>query len=138
MLSISLVAACQTNRHTLPDWQGVEPLAAAQAPIPLCTWPELTRESRAGAEYFVMDADGFGQQLQCQASEQGNYDVAAANAESVSALADLVDTLDDIGLRQQDLAEFQLDELERDRREARLESWTYKGLLAAVLIAVAL
>jgi len=85
-----------------------------------------------------MDAVGFGQQLQCQASEQGNHDIAAANAESVQALIDLVTTVDDIGRRQQDLAEFQLDELERDRRAAELESWTYKGLLAAVLIAVAL
>lgn len=63
---------------------------------------------------------GFGQQLVCQAAEQGNYQVAAANAESVEALASLVNTLNDIGRRQQDLAEFQLDELERDRRTAEM------------------
>ena len=136
LLNISL-AACQTN-HSLPDWQGVDELAGAEAPIARCEWPDVERESRDGQEYFVMDAVGFGQQLQCQATEQANYEVAAANAESVQALIDLVNTVDDIGRRQQDLAEFQLDELERDRREATIEGWTYKGLLAAVLIAIAL
>ena len=85
-----------------------------------------------------MDAVGFGQQLVCQSSEQGNHDVAAANAESIEALLNELNTINKIGERQHDMAEFQLDELERDRRDAEVEGWAYKGLLAVVLIAVAL
>lgn len=47
-------------------------------------------------------------------------------------------TMSKIGERQHDMVEFQLSELERDRRDANLEAWTYKGLLAVVLIAIAL
>ena len=85
-----------------------------------------------------MDAVGFGQQLVCQAAEQGNYKVAAANAESIEALLTLINAVNEIGQRQHDMAEFQVDQLDRDRRAAELEGWAYKGLLAVVLIAVSL
>ena len=74
----------------------------------------------------------------CQGSEQGNHKVAAANAESIEALLNKLNTINEIGTRQHDMAEFQINELDRDRRDAELEGWAYKGLLVAVLIVVAL
>ena len=132
-----ILSACQTPR-TLPEWQGKEQPVKAEQPIPECDWPELVKEDRTAGEYFVMDAVGFGQQLVCQAAERGNHDIAAANAESIEALINQLNTVNEIGVRQHNMAEFQLDELERDRRDAEVEGWAYKGLLAAVLIAVAL
>ena len=85
-----------------------------------------------------MSADKRGASAASDAAEQGNHDVVAANAESIEALLNAISTVHDIGQRQQDMADFQLGELERGRRAATIEALTYKGLLAALLIVVSL
>lgn len=131
-MSIALIG-CSSPR-TLADWQGKQSSVEVVEAEPPCVWPDLEREG----DRFYMDADGFRQQKDCQAAEQGNHKIAGANAESVRELQSELNTVNEIGQRQRDMAEFQINELDRDRRDANLEAWTYKGVLALVLIAVAL
>lgn len=89
-------------------------------------------------DYSALDKAGFIQYLQCLEVSDATRVVAEKNAVSVEAMILAYEQSVKIGDLQQELAEFQLNELDADRREAKFEAWTMKGLLAVVLIAVAL
>lgn len=130
----SIAAGCATDRE-LPDWTPVTTDIQATRPAPKCRWPDLPDPDPAGN--FVITADDFRLIVACQASEQGNHAIADANADSVDALIATLDRLNDAGETYVTLARFRTDELEADRREARIQAWTAKALTAVVLIAVA-
>lgn len=134
---LGILAGCQTLR-TLPDWQGEAQEVTATDPLPDCDWPQLTKVEQDGEEFFYTDTTGLGQLLSCREIANANHDVAAGNAEALRELKQALNEVLEEGDDQHELAEFQLNELERDRRDANLEAWAYKGLLALVLIATAL
>ena len=74
----------------------------------------------------------------CRAIADSNHDIAAANADAINAMIVAYNETQKQGQRYIDLAEFQLNEIEADRRDANIESWTYKGILALVLVGVSL
>ena len=138
-ISTAAIVGCSTGQ-TLPDWNPpvlTEEDKTAQQPDE-CPWPDFTEFKYQGIFYNALDRAGFVQFLQCLEVFDSNITIAEGNAESVEALVEMYEGAVAVGDRQQSLAEFQLNELERDRRDANLEAWAYKGLLALVLVAVAL
>jgi len=134
-----LLIGCQSTR-TLPDWQGEKLEQTTTDPLPACTWPdfvEIEVNDKVLDGGFLNKA-GLSSLAMCRKAAEKNHDIAAANSELVRKLIALHNKTQEQGQRYIDLAEFQLNELERDRREANLEAWTYKGLLALVLIGIAL
>jgi len=85
-------------------------------------------------EGAFLDAGAVKQLSICRSIADSNYDIAKANAEAVIALIIAYNAVQEQGRRYIDLAEFQLNEIEADRRDANIEAWTYKGLLSLVLI----
>ena len=134
---LGILAGCQTPR-TLPEWQGEAQEVTAEDPLPDCDWPQLAKVEQDGEELFYTDTTGLGQLLGCRQIANTNKTVAAENAEAIRELKRAFNEVIEEGADQHELAEFQLNELERDRRDANLEAWAYKGLLALVLIATAL
>lgn len=128
---------CAPDR-TLPDWEPPVVEIEAEEPLPLCEYPDLIEIEREGIDYVALNAAGLVVLLQCIEVAEANYRVAAANAESVRAMISAYQKSAEIGDLQQDLAEFQLNELDADRRDAVVETWITRGLLAVVLVAVAL
>ncbi len=134
---LGILAGCQTPR-TLPDWQGEAQEVTATDPLPDCDWPQLTKIDQNGEELFYTDTTGLGQFIECRLRADTNRDVAAGNAEAIRELKMALNEMVEEGADQHELAEFYLNELERDRRDANFEAWAYKGLLALVLVATAL
>jgi len=132
-----LLTGCQGTR-TLPDWQGEKLEQTATDPFPACPWPDLVEIEVDGNDGAFLGKAELTSLAICREIADDNHDIAAANAELIRKLLTLHNKTQDQGQRYIDLAEFQLNELERDRREANLEAWTYKGLLALVLIGIAL
>lgn len=129
----TLTTGCQTTR-TLPDWEQQTVDETPADPISTCQWPDLVAE-RDGA--FV-DKEGLVNLEKCRAIATANFGIAAANADAVRQMKIVNDLTQEQAQRFVDAAEFQLNEIEDDRRELAVELWVYKGLLALGLIASAL
>ena len=139
MISIVGITAC-TGAPVLPDYD-LPALTAADktaARPGACVWPDFVTLEIGGVSYNALDRNNWIQYLGCVDVAETNAVIANANADAIEALADMYQGATDISERQQDYAQFTIDELESDRREAAVEAWTAKGILAAVLIAVAL
>lgn len=132
-----LLTGCLTTRE-LPDWQGQQITETAVRPSPACQWPDLVQVSVDGLPGAFLDSDALKELSVCRSTADSNHDIAAANAEAIDALIAAYNETQKQGDRYINLAEFQLNEIEADRRDANIEAWTYKGLLALVLIGVAL
>lgn len=128
-----LLTGCETVR-TLPEWQGEQLEASRTAPLRECNWPDIKDVAGGG----FLDTPALSALEQCREVAEANHAIAAANAQVINKLINAANATNAQGEKYVDLAEFQLNELERDRRDAVLESWAYKGILAVVLIAVAL
>lgn len=132
-----LQTGCQSDL-TLPEWHGKQVGVTSEQPHDKCDWPDITATNIDGTTGGFLAKPQLEQLGACREIADKTYDVATANAAAVDALIGALNETNEIGERQTELAEFQLNELNRDRHEAEVEAWTYKGLLALVLIIVAL
>ena len=85
-----------------------------------------------------MDVEGLKLQRMCQVTEQSNYDIALANAQSVDELVGAFNSLIDKAKVHNQYAQNELDRVDDQRKRNANELLAYQFLLAAVLIAVAL
>jgi len=122
----------------LPEWQGEQREEKGEQPHKPCAWPDIEPVTVSGVDGGFLNAEQLTQLKACRAIATATHKVAVANADSVDSLIGALNKTNEQGERQTRFAEFELNELERDRRDANLEAWTYKGVLALVLIAVAL
>ena len=132
-----LTTGCVTER-TLPEWQGEQREEVAERPPAKCVWPDIIAMNIDGEAGGFLDTAALNQLTVCRKIANATHDVATASADSVDELIRVLNKTNELGIKQTGLAEFQLNALERDRRDANLEAWSYKGLLAIVLVAVAL
>ena len=128
-----LLTGCQTTRE-FPDWQGESVDETATTPMAKCKWPDIVDVDGGG----FLDTPALSQLDQCREVATTNHNVAALNAKAINRLLAAYNKTNIQGGKYVELAEFQLNELERARRDAEVEGWAYKGLLAVVLIAVSL
>jgi len=85
-----------------------------------------------------MDAAGLKQQRSCQVTEQTNHTVAMNNAGSVDDAVNAFNKLIDKAELHNNYAQNELTRVDKMRQEKNMEAWTLKGILAVVLIAMAL
>ena len=140
ILSIAIVASagCGTA-PTLPSYELpalTEDDKTAARPS-LCEWPDFKNVTVAGVEYNALDADGWRKFLICAELFDLNVDIADANADGLEALAAMYEGAVAIAAESQHYAAFLINEIDADRRAAVVEAWTVKGILAAVLIGIA-
>ena len=98
-----------------------------EVPLDKCDWPELSEANLNGQHVIVMTDDEFRKQRACQVTEQKNYDIAKLNAESV-----------DEAQLHNNYAQNELDREHDKLKNEVIENWTLKGVLAGVLIVLAL
>lgn len=135
-----MLSGCQ-SAPTLPDWSFEPAAVETTAPLPACTWPEISEGTlRSGESVFYLSEGraGMAQQRACQETERANHDIAAGNAEALAHLEAAYNKVIEEGQAQRETAEFWLDDAESRRRDVVIELWTYKGLLALAAIAAIL
>lgn len=136
-ITLSGITGCSSFAELIPFEQDkIE--AAGTEPVPKCEWPELSEGSIDGRSVVYMEVDDLALQAACQETEQANYDIAADNAEMVTETVAAFNTLVDKAEVHYQNAENELERVDDARKAANVEAWTMKGVLAAVLIAVAL
>lgn len=130
-----------TGCQSLPELTRIEhdrvPVTAPN-PLPDCDWPELRKVIVNSEALYVTDAAGLADFLECRTIARTNRDVALGLSEALLASKRMHNNLlteSDIII---DMAELQLQQLEDRRQEAVKENWLTRGLLAVVLVAVAL
>jgi len=132
------IAGCGTP-PTLPDLDlsDVEP-EPIQQPVAACEWPVPVEIDHDGVEYVAFDVPAFSQILMCQETELANFQIAAANAETAEAYAEI--------LRQgrehleflHDAANYKLEQEYERGRDHWLEAKTYQAVAVLLAIAAAL
>lgn len=135
-LTAGILAGCETT-PTLPEWQGVTIEEQGVRPVNVCQWPVIPVETVNGVRVGILNAEA-GKALEiCEVSLEETIRLAESNAEGVDALVERVNQINRIGQLQTELAERELQRLERDRQNAELEGWIYK-LTTLILAAAAL
>ena len=124
ILSVLFLSACTTTR-TLPEWEGQPIDVSATRPLPRCQWPDLTPDGKV-TDLVALE--------NCRDTAEGDRHIAQANAEAIEELVRLHNLTEDQARRYIELAEFQLTEMDQDRREAVIEVWIYKSLFALALV----
>jgi hypothetical protein len=129
------ISGCSSSAELIPFQQ--EPIeVSGTPPIEKCTWPELAEDEDRGIVY--MQSSDFHKQITCQETEQTNYEIAVNNAEMVDDSIAAFNALIEKSKVHQQNAENELERIDDARKQAIMESLAYKGLLAIVLIAIAL
>ena len=124
---------CATSTSPAPyDFSPV--VADVAEPLGGCEWPEL-REGEAGAQ---LTSDGLVSLLECRAIARANLLIAAENAESARALAAALAELEELARRDQAMAEWQREQLERERRGLWIENLILKALAVLGIAGAAL
>ncbi|MDJ0952547.1 MAG: hypothetical protein QNJ81_02590 [Acidimicrobiia bacterium] len=132
-----IASGCSSFAELIPFEQDkIE--ASGTTPVPKCEWPELNEGVIDGRDVVYMEAYDLGLQMRCQETEQANHDIAADNAEAVDETVAAFNTLVDKAEVHHQNALNELERVDDARKAALVEGWTVKGVLAAVLIAVAL
>ena len=136
ILSVTTIA-CSPFAELIPFEQDDLTNRGTQ-PVPQCSWPELSEGQIDGQDVIYMPTSELHKQVACQETEQANYDIATDNAiavdEAVAAFNPLIDKAE---MHQQN-AQNELDRVDDERKRKAMEVLTYQGLLAVVLIAIAL
>ena len=109
-----------------------------EVPLDKCDWPELSEANLNGQHVIVMTDDEFRKQRACQVTEQKNYDIAKLNAESVDEAVLAFNQLIDKAQLHNNYAQNELDREHDKLKNEVIENWTLKGVLAGVLIVLAL
>jgi hypothetical protein len=86
----------------------------------------------------AMTVEGLKLQRMCQVTEQTNYDVARANADSVDEAIAAYNSLIDKAKLHNRYAQNELDRVEEKRRDKAMELFVYQVLLITGLVAAAL
>lgn len=137
-----LQTGCTTTR-TLPAWQGDKIFeevkdSVAVRPHEECNWPDIHTVTLGGNAGGFLNTEELNMLRDCRAIAEATHELTNTNADAVDALLGALNKMNAIGKAVTELAVFELNELDRDRQSAELEAWSYKGLLAAVLVAIAL
>lgn len=135
--TITGLSGCGTTT-TLPEYQGERVEKGAASAVSRCQFPDLQKIEVDEVQHVATDAKGLKQLMACQVTEEKNHDIARDNGQALLALQKSYNAVIATTRRDHALAEFELNELEQDRRASAIEAWTYKGLLSVVLIVVAL
>lgn len=129
---------CQSSPKVLEFNQDKIELKA-EMPLDKCEWPELFESvAEDGSAIIYMTAEGLKQQRACQVTEQSNYDTALGNAGTVDDAVAAFNSLIDKSMLHNQYSQNELDRVDEERKRKRNEVMGYQGLLALVLIAVAL
>jgi len=110
----------------------------AEGPLDKCIWPKLQETELDDNTIIYMNAEGLKAQRSCQVTEQGNYEIAKDNAKSVDNAVNAFNALIKKSEIHHQHAQNELDRVEDERKSKAMEVLTYQGLLALVLIAIAL
>ena len=135
---MSIIASgCSSSPELIPFEQDkIE--AKGVVPVKRCTWPELNEAVIDGRTVVYMEAEQLRLQAICQETEQANHRIATENAEAVDQAVAGFNTLVDKAELHQQNAENELSRVDEERQRKANEVLFYQGLLALVLIAVAL
>ena len=110
----------------------------AERPLNQCEWPELLEAVMGEQTIVYMTVEGLDKQAKCQVTEQTNYDIARNNADSVDNLVEAFNGLIDKAELHNNYAQNELTRVDDERKAKAMEVRWYQGLLAIVLIVVAL
>lgn len=134
---IIIVTGCTTSPTVIPFEQ--EPIdLKAEVPLDRCTWPELHEAEISGEAVVYMDKEGLEHQRSCQVTEQTNYDIATNNAGSVDDAVAAFNALIGKAELHNNYAQNELDRVHSELQAEKVQTWTMKGVLLAVLVAIAL
>jgi len=130
-------SGCSSYAELIPfEQKKIE--ASGTTPVPKCEWPELSEGQIDGRNVVYMSASDFPLQAACQETEQANYDIAADNAEAVTEAVAAFNSLVDKSKVHHQNAENELERVDDARKASNVEAWTYKGVVALLLIGIAL
>lgn len=128
---------CSSGPTVIP-FEQEDIVVKTEQPLDKCVWPELQETILNTKIIYYMDAEGLKQQRSCQVTEQTNYGIAMNNAGSVDDVVNAFNKLIDKAELHNNYAQNELTRVDEMRQEKNIETWTLKGILAAVLIAIAL
>ncbi len=132
-----IVTGCQSTPELIEFQQ--DPIdIKAERPLDRCVWPELIEAEMNGQTILYMSVEGLAEQRACQVIEQKNYVIANNSADSVDAAVTAFNSLIKKSEIHMNHAENELERVNSDRNSKAMEVLGYQGLLALVLIAVAL
>jgi len=133
----TILAGCSSYAELIPfEQEKIE--ASGVNPLPQCEWPELLQGTIDGRDVVYMEAYNLGLQMRCQETGAANAEIAKRNGEIASeAVAAFNVLVDKVEMHQQN-AQNELERVDDERKRKASEVLAYQGLLALVLIAVAL
>lgn len=131
------VTGCSSTPAVIPFDQ--EPIAMeAEVPLERCTWPELKELTLHDQPIVYMDKEGLELQRSCQVTEQTNFDIATNNAGSVDDAVAAFNALIGKAELHNNYAQNELDRVHSELQQEKVQSWTLKGVVLALLISIAL
>jgi len=131
------MTGCSHNPTVIPFEQDKLEIIAEQ-PMDKCVWPELTELELNGQTIIYMDEDGLKLQRSCQITEQANFIVAQNNAGSVDDVISAFNKLIDKAQLHNNYAQNELTRVDDERQKKSMEVLGYQGLIAIILVAIAL
>lgn len=131
------MTGCQSSPTVIEFKQDRIDIVAKRA-IPKCEWPNLNEAILNDQDIIYMTTEEFKKQRSCQVTEQANYDIAEGNSDSVDEVVKAFNSLIDKAKLHNEYAQNELTRVDDERKQRSIELLGYKGLLAIVLIAVAL
>ena len=130
----SLSSGCATAPSPDP-WSDLEAsVAPAQQPVSLPEWPQETSSTPDTVSY---DLDAVRQMLAHRVTAQGNYEIAAANADQIDELNKAAGHLIEAGRAQRRVSDLRLEILMEERRHHAIEKAALWGGMILVIGAAA-